>query len=106
MALPIPMHCIPLTDATVHEFYDFLFAPWVKGLGIFPAPCGERRLPCVGHRIALRQGLRICRSACDVCVIRRTRGPCQPGIRVLNVTLEPGKMALNSIRFYFQEQSP
>ena len=33
MAPPVPMHCIPLTDATVHEFYDYLFAPWVKGLG-------------------------------------------------------------------------
>ncbi len=30
----IPMHCIPLTDATVHEFYEYLFAPWVKGLGL------------------------------------------------------------------------
>lgn len=25
---------LPLTDATVLEFYEHLFAPWVKGLGI------------------------------------------------------------------------
>lgn len=34
VAKPIPLHCLPLTDATVDEFYDFLFAPWVKMLGI------------------------------------------------------------------------
>ena len=34
MAIPVPAHCVPLTDATVMEFYDFLFAPWVKGLGL------------------------------------------------------------------------
>ncbi len=34
MPSPVPMHCIPLTDATVLEFYDWLFAPWVKGLGM------------------------------------------------------------------------
>jgi acyl-coenzyme A thioesterase PaaI-like protein len=31
---PPPMHCFPLTDSTVLEFYEYLFAPWVKGLGI------------------------------------------------------------------------
>ncbi|MFO1082925.1 MAG: PaaI family thioesterase [Reyranellaceae bacterium] len=31
---PIPRHCIPLTDATVLEYYDYLFAPWVKALGL------------------------------------------------------------------------
>ena len=31
---PIPRHCIPLTDATVIEYYDYLFAPWVKELGL------------------------------------------------------------------------
>lgn len=31
---PPPMHCIPLTDVTVWEFYDYLFAPWVKQLGL------------------------------------------------------------------------
>ena len=31
---PIPRHCIPLTDATVLEYYDYLFAPWVKELGL------------------------------------------------------------------------
>jgi acyl-coenzyme A thioesterase PaaI-like protein len=34
MARPIPLHCLPLTDATVVEFYEFVFAPWVKMLGI------------------------------------------------------------------------
>ena len=34
MSEPLPMHCIPLKDATVPEFYEYLFAPWVKGLGI------------------------------------------------------------------------
>ena len=33
-AKPIPLHCLPLTDATVLEFYEFLFAPWVKSLGL------------------------------------------------------------------------
>lgn len=31
---PVPRHCIPLTDATVIEYYDYLFAPWVKELGL------------------------------------------------------------------------
>ena len=34
MTRPLPLHCFPLTDATVLEFYDFLFAPWVKAMGI------------------------------------------------------------------------
>lgn len=34
MAKSIPLHCFPLTDATVVELYEFLFAPWVKMLGI------------------------------------------------------------------------
>ena len=34
MAKPIPLHCLPLTDATVVEFYEYVFAPWVKMLGI------------------------------------------------------------------------
>lgn len=34
MPKPPPVHCIPLTDATVMEFYDYLFAPWVKDLGL------------------------------------------------------------------------
>ena len=33
-AKPIPLHCFPLTEATVLEFYEFLFAPWVKSLGL------------------------------------------------------------------------
>jgi len=31
---PVPWHCIPLTDATVLEYYEYLFAPWVKQLGL------------------------------------------------------------------------
>jgi len=34
MAKPIPLHCLPLTDATVVEFYEYVYAPWVKMLGI------------------------------------------------------------------------
>jgi len=34
MPSPVPMHCIPLTDTRVLEFYDWPFAPWVKGLGM------------------------------------------------------------------------
>jgi acyl-coenzyme A thioesterase PaaI-like protein len=35
----------PLTDATVLEFYDYLFAPWVKGLGMrdFAVTSGQVR---------------------------------------------------------------
>jgi acyl-coenzyme A thioesterase PaaI-like protein len=31
---PVPRHCFPLTDATVLEYYDYLFAPWVKAMGM------------------------------------------------------------------------
>jgi acyl-coenzyme A thioesterase PaaI-like protein len=31
---PVPRHCIPLTDATVLEYYEYLFASWVKDLGL------------------------------------------------------------------------
>lgn len=31
---PIPLHCFPLTDATVLELYEYVFAPWVKMLGL------------------------------------------------------------------------
>jgi acyl-coenzyme A thioesterase PaaI-like protein len=34
MAKPIPLHCLPLTDATVVEYYESVFAPWVKMLDI------------------------------------------------------------------------
>src|SRR6266487_3238281 len=34
IAKPIPLHCLPLTDATVVVFYEFVFAPWVKMLGL------------------------------------------------------------------------
>jgi acyl-coenzyme A thioesterase PaaI-like protein len=30
----VPRHCVPLTDATVLEYYEWLFAPWVKALGL------------------------------------------------------------------------
>ena len=33
MAKSIPLHCLPLTDATVIEFYELIFAPWLKMLG-------------------------------------------------------------------------
>ena len=34
IAKPIPLHCLPLTDATVVEFYEYVFAPWVKMLDL------------------------------------------------------------------------
>jgi acyl-coenzyme A thioesterase PaaI-like protein len=34
IARPIPLRCIPLTDATVLELYEHVFAPWVKMLGL------------------------------------------------------------------------
>ena len=30
--LPVPLHCLPVTDATVLELYEYVFAPWVKKL--------------------------------------------------------------------------
>jgi acyl-coenzyme A thioesterase PaaI-like protein len=30
----VPLHCLPLTDATVLEFYENVFAPFVKMLGL------------------------------------------------------------------------
>ncbi len=30
----LTLHCLPLTDATVVEFYEYVFAPWVKMLGL------------------------------------------------------------------------
>jgi hypothetical protein len=33
IARPVPLHCFPLTDATVLELYEYIFAPWVKMLG-------------------------------------------------------------------------
>jgi acyl-coenzyme A thioesterase PaaI-like protein len=32
--MTIPLHCLPLTDATVLELYEHAFAPWVKMLGL------------------------------------------------------------------------
>ena len=34
IAKPFPLHCLPLTDATVVEFYEYVYAPWVKMLGL------------------------------------------------------------------------
>jgi acyl-coenzyme A thioesterase PaaI-like protein len=34
IAKPIPLHCLLLTDATVVEFYEYVYAPWVKMLGL------------------------------------------------------------------------
>jgi acyl-coenzyme A thioesterase PaaI-like protein len=31
---PVPRHCVPLANANVLEYYDWLFAPWVKALGL------------------------------------------------------------------------
>lgn len=30
----VPLHCLPVTDATVLELYEYVFAPWVKMLGL------------------------------------------------------------------------
>ena len=30
----VPLHCLPVTDATVLELYEFVLAPWVKMLGL------------------------------------------------------------------------
>jgi len=32
--IPVPLHCLPVTDATVLELYEYAFAPWVKILGL------------------------------------------------------------------------
>jgi acyl-coenzyme A thioesterase PaaI-like protein len=32
--IPVPLHCLPVTDATVLELYEYVFAPWVKMLGL------------------------------------------------------------------------
>jgi acyl-coenzyme A thioesterase PaaI-like protein len=32
--IPVPLHCLPVTDATVLELYEYAFAPWVKRLGL------------------------------------------------------------------------
>src|SRR5215475_2812298 len=32
--IPVPLHCLPVTDATVLELYEYVFAPWVKLLGL------------------------------------------------------------------------
>ena len=29
-----PLHCLPVTDATVVELYEYVLAPWVKLLGL------------------------------------------------------------------------
>ena len=30
----VPLHCLPVTDATVLELYEYVLAPWVKELGL------------------------------------------------------------------------
>src|SRR5262245_6576254 len=32
--IPVPLHCLPVTDATVLELYEYAFALWVKMLGL------------------------------------------------------------------------
>ena len=34
MPIPAPFHTPPITNETVREFYEWLFAPWVKELGL------------------------------------------------------------------------
>jgi hypothetical protein len=34
LGIPVPLHCLPVTDATVLELYEYVFAPWVKMLGL------------------------------------------------------------------------
>ena len=49
----VPLHCLPVTDATVLELYEYVFAPWVKMLGLseFKVCAGTRRLSkfALGH---------------------------------------------------------
>jgi len=32
--MTVPLHCLPVTDATVLEFCEYVFVPWVKMLGL------------------------------------------------------------------------
>ena len=32
--MTVPLHCLPVTDATVLEFCEYVFTPWVKMLGL------------------------------------------------------------------------
>ena len=32
--MTVPLHCLPVTDVTVLELYEYVFAPWVKMLGL------------------------------------------------------------------------
>jgi hypothetical protein len=32
--MTVPLHCLPVTDATVLEVFEYVFAPWVKMLGL------------------------------------------------------------------------
>lgn len=32
--MTVPLHCLPVIDATVLELYEYVFAPWVKMLGL------------------------------------------------------------------------
>ncbi|APG06960.1 acyl-coenzyme A thioesterase PaaI-like protein [Bradyrhizobium elkanii] len=34
LGIPVPLHCLPVTDATVLELYEYVFAPCVKMLGL------------------------------------------------------------------------
>ena len=34
MPIPAPLHTPPITNETVRQFYEWLFAPWVKELGL------------------------------------------------------------------------
>jgi hypothetical protein len=32
--MTVPLHCLPVADATDLELYDYVFAPWVRMLGL------------------------------------------------------------------------
>jgi hypothetical protein len=56
MAKSIPLHCLPLTDATVIEFYEFLFAPWLKMLGCTQIPPTLRNATQTAAAVPADQG--------------------------------------------------
>jgi hypothetical protein len=81
MPLPFPMHCIALTDATVLEFHDWLFAPWVKGLGIRDFSVAEGKVsahatldnagstPSRNHHLSLMSNSQPASSAALFCAV-------------------------------------
>jgi acyl-coenzyme A thioesterase PaaI-like protein len=43
MPEPMPMRFFPVTNATVYEYYEYLFAPWVKDLGLRDLSVSENK---------------------------------------------------------------